>query len=847
MKKRLIFSAAFLFMLAAFQAEAGTLSVAIPWEKSWPVVTPKTADTFGFMLKNEGKDSAEVSLLATLTSPSGVSEEIKQTVTLGAGEEKKIPWKLSGKEFGCWRLRYKLQSKADEKAVVEKDLTFGYMEPAGPNAEHPAFIFGIVSHTEHLAREERHRELEAAAFAGCKLLRSSSDWGRIQPAPDRWNWEIMDDMVSTSEQLGMGIQALLGYTTRWAAPVDKQTDKDWLSWSRAAPDLAAWRTFIATYAARYNGRIRYWETWNEPDLEGFWKGTTEQYIDLLKVSIEELRKAGPANIVMSGGFATLENHPSRKKNPDLQEKTMRALGAQLDVHAVHEHGPFDRFARVVDGEYVALRATFPKPVPPLFFNETAEHSMGGTELAQAAILVKKATFARSRGAIGYLWYDLRNDGVEPGNPEHHFGLLTHAMEPKPVYLAFNTMARLIVPRPYLQQLNAGENRWFFLFGGEKEKALVFWNDNYSAQNEQVMLRLPGAKQVRLVDLNGNALPVKLIGDLAVISSGQEPRFLVAEGAQEVTLAGRLAGPSRAFFGPPGGQVTVECEFANPTDSPVEIATDWALPTTMKSIKPAPKTLSVPPQGRAVSSVVVQLPEGESYQFGRDGKLRLNYQYAGLSYQGRILIPVQYGTIAVPADAPDRKPDVVLNQQNQLVSFIEADPHLLPYRWKGPDDLSAKVWLRAESDNLVLRVTVVDNKHVLTGAPADMWKGDSVQCQLSLPGQSGSWELGFGEDNDGKALVAVWAMPLGRSDCQAKIRVDVTKQVEGRTYTVYLPRKELGLDDRALKEGFRFNLAVNDNDGVVRAHALQIAPGLVSNKSAGAAPYVVFKELQKEKP
>lgn len=846
MKKRwLLFVVVWAFL--DFQALAGSLSVEIPWEKSWPVMTPKTADTFGFTLKNGGGEPAELAFVGELISPSGQKEEIKQTLSLAAGEAKKIPWPLTGKEFGSWRVHYKLQPKEGEKDKVEKEITFGYMEPAGPNETRPAFMFGIVSHSERVGREERHRELEAAAFAGCKVLRAGSDWLKIQPAPGQWDWETMDDMVSTTQSLGIQIEALLAFTTRWAAPESKQGDRNWLVWHRAAPDLTAWRTFVSTYAQRYKGRIHLWETWNEPDLEGFWKGTTEEYIELLKVSIEELRKADSTNVVMSGGFATLENHPSRSKNPDLQERTMKALGPLLDAHAVHEHGPFDRFAGVVDGPYAAMRAALPKPVPPLFFNETAEHSMNGTEKSQAMILVKKASFARSRGAMGYLWYDLRNDGTHLHDPEHHFGLLTNAMEPKPAYIAFNTFARLVVPLPYLEQLGGGNNGWYFLFGNEREKILVFWNDDYSSQNEQVLIKLAGAKRTTLVDLNGNSQPMKLVGDLAVISSNQEPHYLRIEGAPSVVMAGRLAGPSHAFFGAPGGQVDVACEFTNPGATEVEVQVDWALPASMKLIKSAPQKFTIPAHGQGASSVTVQLPEGEAYQFGRDGKLRVNYQYVGLPYQGRILIPVQYGTIAVPVDTAGRKPDAILNQPNQLVSFVEADPQLVPYRWKGSDDLSAQIWFGADSQNLILRVAVTDNKHFLTGTPEDMWKGDSVQCVLTLPGQNGSWELGFGENNEGQVMVASWATPSGREDCRSKIRVVVEKQGEGRFYTAYLPRKELGLDDKMLREGFRFNLAVNDNDGVVRAHALQIAPGVVSNKSAAAAPYVIFKELPKEKP
>ena len=36
--------------------------------------------------------------------------------------------------------------------------------------------------------------------------------------------------------------------------------------SRAVPDMAAWEAFIRRMAQHYQGRIRHWVIWNEPDV-----------------------------------------------------------------------------------------------------------------------------------------------------------------------------------------------------------------------------------------------------------------------------------------------------------------------------------------------------------------------------------------------------------------------------------------------------------------------------------------------------------------------------------------------------------------------------------------------------
>jgi hypothetical protein len=823
------------------------VEVTVPWEKSWPVVSPATAADFGFVLKNPGEKAAKGAFKVRLVSPSGEEQLVSESFDLPAGGERKIAWPLAGQEMGSWTMDYLLTVEGDPSADRKRKITFGYLEPAGPNTRKPDFLFGVVSHTERITRSERERELEAAAYVGTKVMRTGSEWGHVQPARDEWKWETMDHLVSRAGELGMQIQVLLAFTTQWAAPLEKQKSKDWLDWNRAAPDREAWRKYVSTYAERYKGKIHLWEVWNEPDLEGFWRGTTEEYLEIFQIAREELKKADPANVVMSGGFATLSDHPSRKKNPDLQERVMKAASTQMDLHAVHEHGSFERFAKVVDEDYARLRAALPQPAPPIFFNETAEHALHGKEKEQASILVKKAVFARARGSVGYLWYDLRNDGVDPGDPEHHFGLLTHAMEPKPAYIAFNTFAREVVSRPYLRQVEAGNNRWFFLHGDAREKLLVFWNEDMGTQNEQILLRLPGATGARLMDINGNASPLPISGDLVVVNSCNEPQLLFADGAESVEVAGRLAGPGRSFFGGPGEEVEVSCEFSNPSDKSAAVRVDWALPATVKMIESAPNEVTLPPQGRGLSKIKVRLPEQGSYLFGKSGKLKVTYAFADQPYKGSLLVPIHYGTIDVPPNAAGRAPDVVLDQREQLTSFIEADPHLTAFRWKGPEDLNAKLWLAADSEDLVLKVAVSDNQHFQAGPAPDMWMGDSVQCVLALPGQKGSWELGVADSATGEPLVMVWAVPAGKEDCRSAIRAEVERKGEGRVYTVRIPRKAIGLEDQALREGFRLNVAVNDNDGKVRAHALQIAPGIVSSKSTDSAPFVRFQEIPPSSP
>ncbi len=106
--------AALCFLGSTACLSAAPVRVTIPWEQGWPVVTPATAADFGISLKNEAAEPARLVFFTRLFSPSGVEEKASQEVSLAAGEEKKIPLPMTGKEMGCWTLQYQLIQESEQ-------------------------------------------------------------------------------------------------------------------------------------------------------------------------------------------------------------------------------------------------------------------------------------------------------------------------------------------------------------------------------------------------------------------------------------------------------------------------------------------------------------------------------------------------------------------------------------------------------------------------------------------------------------------------------------------------------------------------------------------------------------
>ncbi|NCC58248.1 MAG: hypothetical protein EOM17_11540, partial [Synergistales bacterium] len=186
----------------------------------------------------------------------------------------------------------------------------------------------------------------------------------------------------------------------------------------------------------------------------------------------------------------------------------------------------------------------------------------------------------------------------------------------------------------------------------------------------------------------------------------------------------------------------------------------------------------------------------------------------------------------------RKPEFSLEKAGDVYNSFGNDPSNLHMLWSGPEDLSAKVFLATDGESLTVRALVRDDVHVkVQSDPAQLWRDDSVQFRLLFPGQRGSWEIGADAANH-----FIWYAPEGFSaeKVRRELRSSVGREGNETHYEIRIPLKSLGIGREELRQGCRFNLIVNDNDGQGRKGWIQVAPGLGGNKDAERYPFVVFE-------
>jgi hypothetical protein len=206
---------------------------------------------------------------------------------------------------------------------------------SGP--ESPPFALGIEYMVPGLA--------EVYARTGvvwAKAAAISCTWGDIERRPPvagqhSYNWEAADRVVLEYQRAGFRhFHVYLRCMNPWAA--SKPVKPIGGGSSLPKPEyLEDYKAFLRAFVQRYDTHhpdhcpgllypIEYWEVEAEWGT-GFWQGTVEEYLKLLKVAYPTIKEANPrAKVILIGFFLAglFEGHPDPKEIPT----TLAAMPAQ---------------------------------------------------------------------------------------------------------------------------------------------------------------------------------------------------------------------------------------------------------------------------------------------------------------------------------------------------------------------------------------------------------------------------------------------------------------------------------------------------------------------------------------
>ena len=356
-------------------------------------------------------------------------------------------------------------------------------------------------------------ELPLLSSAGFGWVRMDMTWNIVEREQGHYNFAEYDVLVAAMAQRGIRIIFILDYG-------NLHYDSGFPPQSPEA--RAAFTRFAATVAQRYQGRGIIWEVWNEPNLDEFWgpQANVQHYEALLSETVVAIRRVDPTALVVAPGISGFD------------WAFLTALGdmgafKKLDAITVHPYGievPEDLGPYHVHLAALLHRYNSAWKIP-VISSECGTTAVAGppSEAVQARYLLRQWLVNLLYDVHLSIWYDWRNNGVDPANIQHNFGVVRYDFSTKPAYYAAQTLLTTLDGYRFMRRIPLErDDDYLLLFLRADQPALALWT---SGESHTIHLPLM-ADGALLVEMMGARSTLSGAGDGLEIEIDGAPRYLL---------------------------------------------------------------------------------------------------------------------------------------------------------------------------------------------------------------------------------------------------------------------------------------------------------------------------------
>ncbi len=182
--------------------------------------------------------------------------------------------------------------------------------------------------------ETAWRDLDLVRAAGFDWVKQIFPWREIEGAgKGAFDWSRTDRIVEDARARGLDLLVRVDHQPAWAGggfPASGPPD-----------DLGDFADFVSDLASRYQGGIRAYQIWNEPNLSREWGGRTPNpagYVALLCSGYRAVKAADPSALVVSAGLTPTTQHNAEATPDVLFLREMYASGAAPCFDVLGAHG-----------------------------------------------------------------------------------------------------------------------------------------------------------------------------------------------------------------------------------------------------------------------------------------------------------------------------------------------------------------------------------------------------------------------------------------------------------------------------------------------------------------------------
>lgn len=312
--------------------------------------------------------------------------------------------------------------------------------PAPPGAGSLAPRLGVNIHFT-----QDNAALDFAKAAGFTWVRMDLGWSGVETTKGSYNFSRFDQLVGSLASRGMQLHLIFDYMNSLYPAAGTS--------GFSTTTVPAFAAMVKATTAHFAGQGVTYEVWNEPNLNQFWppKANPTEYAELCKAAIAAAHAGDPNAKISTAGISGYDM-------AFLKAYLQAGGGTGADAIGVHPYRQTGGESVLEDTLYMkSVVAQFLTPAPPIWDTEWGYSStwFGGDGHTAAARATQAELVARellSAWAIGFplaVYYDIRDDGTDPANAEHNFGLIQNDYQDKPAGVAVRTLSHVAQGRTFV--------------------------------------------------------------------------------------------------------------------------------------------------------------------------------------------------------------------------------------------------------------------------------------------------------------------------------------------------------------------------------------------------------------
>jgi hypothetical protein len=335
----------------------------------------------------------------------------------------------------------------------------------------------------------------AVPFGTWRLWDANVTWKDLEPSKGVWDFSRLDGLVAQAQAHNVEVILPLALTPQWAS--QRPNEASAYTPGAAAPpvDINDWIDYVKAVAARYKGRIAFYEMWNEMNVTATWTGTPAQIVRMQRAAYRAIKRIDPKAQFLSANLTTSNGLPL------MQQLLALGYANSADIIGYHFYvTPSQPEAIAPLYSQVSSLLASAGVKKPIWNTETGwmAPSTFTTEDDAAAVAVRALLVGRSSGMERFLWYEWDNHCCVS-----LFMTEADNATPTRAALAYANLQKWLVGNVLSPCAADGSGTWSCdLLFSDGRHGLILWNPNGSVGVSRKLSWTP----TEVEDMYGNSSP-----------------------------------------------------------------------------------------------------------------------------------------------------------------------------------------------------------------------------------------------------------------------------------------------------------------------------------------------------